>query len=160
MIVSFKQKLKFLKMKKKLLFFIVLLTIYSCQNNDREIPTCKLDVQNGITYTDGKVFNGKCNIFYSDTLLWKTRTYKRGMEVKEISYYVPGGEIEYVGYKKNGLVHGDFVSYYPNGEVSIEGELEQSKYQGEWNYYDDDGSLNKTINYDDEGVAIDTIYHK
>ena len=115
MIVSFKQKLKFLKMKKKLLFFIVLLTIYSCQNNDREIPACKLDVQNGITYTDGKVFNGKCNIFYSDTLLWKTRTYKRGMEVKEISYYVPGGEIEYVGYKKNGLIHGDFVSYYPNG---------------------------------------------
>ena len=82
------------------------------------------------------------------------------MEVKEISYYVPGGEIEYVGYKKNGLIHGDFVSYYPNGEVSIAGELEQSKYQGEWNYYDDDGSLNKTINYDDEGVAIDTIYHK
>ena len=36
------------------------------------------------------------------------------------------------------------------GEVSIAGELEQSKYQGEWNYYDDDGSLNKTINYDDE----------
>ena len=69
-------------------------------------------------------------------------------------------EIEYVGYKKNGLIHGDFVSYYPNGEVSIEGELDQSKYQGEWNYYDDDGSLNKTINYDDEGVAIDTIYHK
>ena len=75
--------------------------------------------KNGITYTDGKVFNGKCNIFYNDTLLWKTRTYKRGMEVKEISYYVPGGELEYVGYKKNGLIHGDFVSYYPNGEISI-----------------------------------------
>ena len=34
------------------------------------------------------------------------------------------------------------------------------QYIGEWNYWDDDGSLNKTLNYDKQGNIIDTIYHK
>ena len=146
-------------MKKILIISAVFLTLYGCQNNSEILP-CRLDVQNGITYTDGKVYNGTCNIFYNDSILWKTRTYKRGIEVKEISYYLDNGEKEYVGYKKNGQIDGEFTSYYRNGNISIEGTLNSGKYIGEWKYYDDDGSLNKILNYDKAGNAIDTTYSK
>jgi hypothetical protein len=34
------------------------------------------------------------------------------------------------------------------------------RYVGEWKYYDDDGSLNKTLNYNKKGEKIDSIMHK
>tara|TARA_B100001093_G_C26236071_1_gene762319 strand:+ start:155 stop:598 length:444 start_codon:yes stop_codon:yes gene_type:complete len=145
---------------KKIPFYIIILTFYGCQNNNREILPCNLNVDNGITYTDGVKYSGTCNIFYNDSLLWKTRTYKRGYITKEIGYYIDNGEVEYIGKQKKGLIHGDFISYYPNGEISIEGELYMGKYLGEWKYYDDDGSLNKTLNYNKKGEKIESIMHK
>ena len=146
-------------MKRKCLFFIVFMIFYGCQNNN-EITVCNVSVSNNVGYVDGKVFNGTCNIYYNDSILWKQRTYKRGKPIKELGYYIPSGELEYEGEKKDWMIHGDFVSYYKNGIKSIEGELDMGKYIGEWNYYDDDGSLNKTLNYNKQGSIIDTIYHK
>ena len=145
-------------MKRKYLFFIVFMIFYGCQNNEPII--CNVEVQNNIGYVDGKVFNGRCNIYYNDSILWKERTYRRGKVIKETGYYLPTGELEYEGERKDWMVHGDFVSYYKNGLKSIEGELDMGQYIGEWNYWDDDGSLNKTLNYDKQGNIIDTIYHK
>ena len=147
-------------MKKKITFIIICLTIYSCQNNSKEILPCAIDTQNGFGYVDGKKYTGTCNIYWNDTITWKTRSYKRGIIVKEIGYWLPGGEIEYIGNRKDGYIHGDFISYYPNGEVSIKGKVNKGKYIGEWNYWDDDGSLNKTLNYNKKGEKIDSIFHK
>ena len=36
---------------------------------------------------NGKKYNGTCNIYFNDSILWKTRTYKRGYMIKESSYY-------------------------------------------------------------------------
>ena len=146
-------------MKKKLLIMLLLFAFYGCQNNT-EIPICNVAVSNGLGYVDGKVFNGKCNIYYNDTVLWKERLYKRGKLSKEIGYYTPNGELEYIGYRKNGSIDGDFTSYYKNGEISINGKINMGMYIGEWNYYDDDGSLNKTLKYDKEGNLLDTINYK
>ena len=146
-------------MRKKLLVLIVSLTIYSCMNEPSVIEKCNISTENGVGYVDGKKYNGVCNIYYNDSILWKTRTYKKGYLKQEIGYY-PSGNIEYIGENKNGLIHGDFISYYPNGEVSIKGKLERGKYIGKWDYWDDDGSLNKTLIYNNEGVKIDSIAHK
>jgi antitoxin component YwqK of YwqJK toxin-antitoxin module len=145
---------------KKIPFYIIILTFYGCQNNSAEILPCNLQVDNGITYSNGIKYSGTCNMFYNDTLLWKTRTYKKGKQTNETSYYIPEGTLEYVGSEKNGLIDGDFISYYRNGEISIEGEVDMGKYVGEWKYYDDDGSLNKTLNYNKKGEKIDSIMHK
>ena len=147
-------------MRKKLLVFIVSLTIYSCMNESSEIQKCILNVENGITYSDGKKYSGTCNIFYKDSILWKTRTYKRGKQTAETSYYIPEGTLEYVGSERDGRIHGDFISYYRNGEISIKGKLNKGLYIGEWLYYDDDGSLNKTLYYNKKGEKIDSIMHK
>jgi antitoxin component YwqK of YwqJK toxin-antitoxin module len=145
---------------KKIPFYIIILTFYGCQNNSAEILPCNLQVDNGITYSNGIKYSGTCNMFYNDTLLWKTRTYKKGKQTNETSYYIPEGTLEYVGSEKNGLIDGDFISYYRNGEISIEGEVDMGKYVGEWKYYDDDGSLNKTLYYNKKGEKIDSIMHK
>lgn len=145
---------------KKIPFYIIILTFYGCQNNSTEIRPCNLQVDDGITYSNGKKYSGTCNIFYNDTVLWKTRTYNKGKQTDETSYYIPEGTLEYVGSQKNGLIDGDFISYYRNGEISIKGELDMGRYIGEWKYYDDDGSLNKTLNYNKKGEKIDSILHK
>ena len=146
-------------MRKKLLVLMVFLTIYSCVNEPSDIQKCSINVENGISYVDGKKFTGACNIFYSDSILWKTRTYKRGLIKKEVGYYLPGGELEYIGYQKNGELDGEFVSYYRNGKISIEGVLNEGFYDGEWDYYDDDGSLNKKLIYEDNKL-IDSIFYE
>ena len=145
---------------KKIPFYIIILTFYGCQNNSAEILPCNLQVDDGITYSNGIKYSGTCNIILEDSLLWKTRTYKKGKKTGETGYYIPEGTLEYVGSEKNGKIDGDFISYYRNGEISIEGELDMGRYVGEWKYYDDDGSLNKTLNYNKKGEKIDSIMHK
>ena len=157
-------------MNKKLLFFIVFLTILGvavyiitiAQINVVEEPEkCKLSVNNSIAFADnGKKYTGICNVLYNDSILWKTRTYKRGKKTAETGYYIPEGTLEYVGSERDGRIHGDFVSYYRNGEVSIKGKLNNGRYIGEWKYFDDDGSLNKTLYYNKKGEMIDSLYHK
>ena len=145
---------------KKIPFYIIILTFYGCQNNSAEILPCNLQVNNGVSFSNGKIYSGTCNIIYQDSLSWKTRTYKKGKKTAETGYYIPEGTLEYVGSEKNGKIDGDFISYYRNGEISIEGELDMGRYVGEWKYYDDDGSLNKTLNYNKKGEKIDSIMHK
>ena len=145
---------------KKIPFYLIILTFYGCQNNSVEIQPCNLQVDDGITYSNGIKYSGTCNIILEDSLLWKTRTYKKGKKTGETGYYIPEGTLEYVGSEKNGKIDGDFISYYRNGEISIEGELDMGRYVGEWKYYDDDGSLNKTLNYNKKGEKIDSIMHK
>ena len=128
-------------------------------NEPAVIQKCSIKVDNGISYVDGKKFSGKCNVLWQDSILWKTSTYKRGKKIAETSYYIPEGTIEYVGSEKDGKIHGDFTSYYRNGVVSIKGKLDNGLYIGEWLYYDDDGSLNKTLYYNKKGEKIDSIMH-
>ena len=146
-------------MKEKTIFFILLLTLLGCENNSKEILPCNIMVNNGLSYVNDKLYSGTCNRVYNDTLLLTTETYKRGKKVEEIGYY-NDGSIEYIGKEKEGIPNGDFVSYYPNGQVSIIGELEMGEFVKDWKYYDYDGSLNKTLKYNRNGEMIDSIYHK
>ena len=153
--------MKFIYLIKSTILGILLsLVLYGCQNNSIEIQLCNIKVDNGISYSNGKKYSGTCNVLFNDSLLWKTRTYKRGQKTGETSYYIPEGTLEYIGSEKNGKIDGDFISYYRNGEISIKGELDMGKYIGEWNYWDDDGSLNKTLNYNKKGKLLDSILHK
>ena len=129
-------------------------------NEPSEIQKCSISVENGLSYVDGKKYSGACNVYYEDSILWKTRTYRKGKKISETSYYIPEGTVEYVGSEKDGRIHGDFISYYRNGEVSIKGKLNNGLYIGKWFYYDDDGSLNKTLYYNKKGEKVDSTMHK
>ena len=145
-------------MIKKTILLSFLLITTSCA--EKSIEPCNLSTESGITYVDGKIFTGSCHIFYGDTILKQTLTYKRGVITKQVNYYLTEEEqIEYIGYWKDGKIHGDFESYYENGNMSIQGQLTEGQYDGEWDYWDEDGSLNKELTYD-MGEVTDSIYYK
>ena len=89
----------------KILAFLAFLII-GCA--EKEILPCgNLTSNNGITYSNNRVFNGTCHLFVSnDSILWKTITYKRGKLSKEIAYYEDG--------KVDGIADGYFFNPYRN----------------------------------------------
>tara|TARA_B100000767_G_scaffold236987_1_gene230990 strand:- start:793 stop:1290 length:498 start_codon:yes stop_codon:yes gene_type:complete len=143
--------------KGKLLIVGLILTVIGCQK--KPIPKCNLLTENGITYTDGRKYTGTCNIFYSDSILMTTVTYKRGYINKSVGYHLGTQQIEYIGYRKDGMIDGEFISYYENGVTSIEGQLDMGQPYGEWTYYDSDNSVNKKVIYEN-GKVIDSTYYK
>tara|TARA_B100000963_G_scaffold352174_1_gene364934 strand:- start:894 stop:1355 length:462 start_codon:yes stop_codon:yes gene_type:complete len=153
-----------MKIKKQTIIYLFSILVVSCQTEEKTIKPCNLEINQGIARVDGKIFTGKCNLWYytdnKDSILLKTLTYKRGDLRNEIAYYTSSGEIEYIGSRYKGQIDGEFVSFYENGIISIEGEIEMGKYIGDWNYYDDDGSLNKIIKYNNDGNIIETVNYK
>ena len=142
--------------KSTILVIILSSVLHGCQ--EKEIKNCEnLETLDGITRVNGNRYTGTCNIVMGTTLS-RTISYKRGYLVKEIAYY-PSGNIEYIGERKKGQIHGDFISYYDNKNISIEGRLNKGQYDGEWKYYDDDSSLNKIMIYDN-GDLIETKNYK
>ena len=78
---------------------------------------------------------------------------------KEISYHVPEGSIDYIGYRdRDGHVHGDFVKYFKNGNTELEGQLIKGYYDGDWQYYNEEGELTKEITWD-MGTEVDSIIY-
>jgi len=143
--------------KSQLLIVGLILIVIGCQK--KPISKCNLLTENGITYTDGRKYTGTCNIFYEDSILMTTVTYKRGELKKSIGYHLGTEQIEYIGYRKDGQIDGDFISYYENGVTSIEGQLDMGVPFGEWTYYDSDNSINKKVIFE-KGVVIDSTYYK
>ena len=125
---------------------LILASLISCTNVEPgEITNCSLSILDNLAYFEDNLYNGTCNTLYEDTLLWRTTTYKRGRVVKEIGYYIPGGELEYVGYKKNGHIHGDFENFHKNGKIKMTGKFIKGYREGNWNYYNEEGELDSII---------------
>ena len=125
---------------------LILASLISCTNVEPgEITECSLNTLNNLAYFEDSIFSGTCNTFYADSILWKTTTYKKGKVVKEIGYYIPGGELEYVGYKKNGHIHGDFENFHKNGKIKMTGKFIKGYREGNWNYHNEEGELDSII---------------
>ena len=138
----------------KILAFLALFII-GCA--EKEILPCNTYTLNGIAHSaSNKVFHGSCNVFISnDSILWKTVTYKRGKLSKEMAYYEDGG-IDYIGRRnKAGHIHGDFIKYYRNGNIELEGQLNNGFRDGKWEVYNESGVLVEKINYN-MGEVIDS----
>ena len=141
----------------RILVFLASFIIIGCQ--EKETLPCNLKVDNGITYSNGKVFTGSCHMIYENEFLWKTHTYKRGKLYKEISYHIPEGSIDYIGYRdRDGIIHGDFVKYFKNGNTELEGQIIKGYYDGDWQYYNEEGELTKEITWD-MGTEVDSIIY-
>tara|TARA_Y100001970_G_scaffold154621_1_gene189474 strand:- start:293 stop:733 length:441 start_codon:yes stop_codon:yes gene_type:complete len=144
------------KMNKILAFLAFL--IIGCA--EKEILPCgNLTSNNGITYSNNRVFNGTCHLFVSnDSILWKTITYKRGKLSKEIAYY-EDGKVDYIGHRnRDGHIHGDFTKYYKNGNLEVFGQLENGFREGDWDVYNENGDLIREIIYR-KGEPVDSIIY-
>ena len=71
---------------------------------------------------------------------------------KEPNYYIneeaaSEGKIKGESTYKNGKENGKWVGYYPNGQKFIEGTYKDGKEVGKWTVYNEDGTINKVIEY-------------
>ena len=55
--------------------------------------------------------------------------------------------------------HGNHVNFYKDASKKMEGQWEHGKKVGSWNYYDEDGNLDRVHEYDEQGNKKNTTYY-
>ena len=68
-----------------------------------------------------------------------------------------GGRYLEVSYRE-GVLHGRYVCFWSNGKVSTEGQYNESKHDGIWHYYNEDGGIYAIIQFRDGNVIDDAQY--
>ena len=142
---------------KRILVLCILLAV-SCEEPGEPINCVNTSTKDGIAYVDDKVFNGQCYIYASDGVIVRLRSYKRGkLNGIQKAWYHPNREIAYIGYRKNGHIHGKYIGYHKNGNLQAEGKLKKGYYTGLWKYYDEMGKLIQEKRFIN-GKAVDSTY--
>jgi antitoxin component YwqK of YwqJK toxin-antitoxin module len=140
----------------KILLFLPFIII-GCE--EKEVSLCNLKTDNGITYFNNKVYNGTCYLVQGDeNVIWKKVSYKRGKLSKEIAYF-DNGSIDYIGFRnRNGEIDGNFIKYFINGEIELEGNIDNGYRDGVWKIYNDSGVLIEEVNYNMGEIVESTKY--
>lgn len=63
------------------------------------------------------------------------------------TFYYPNGQISSEGYMENGKPNGYWKNYYPNGNMRSEGKRTRFELDSIWNFYRENGMLSKRITY-------------
>jgi antitoxin component YwqK of YwqJK toxin-antitoxin module len=71
---------------------------------------------------------------------------EKGLAIKQTMYY-PDGQIRRVLEMKNGVEHGSFLLFFPDGQKSQEQFYEDGKPIGIWNRWNAEGELVETIEH-------------
>jgi hypothetical protein len=51
---------------------------------------------------------------------------------------------------RHGVVHGPYRDFWPNGKVACEGQFHEGKREGNWHYYNEDGSWRGIVFFKDD----------
>ncbi len=116
-----------MKYLDNLVFFIIFFfafTLISCDQKKNDNLGQPLILRDGLLYKD------------STSAVPFTGRHKSRVMDKIIEYEV-----------KDGIKNGDFILYYPNGKIEMQGKLVNDKNEGEWKYYLPDGTLQTTGSY-------------
>ncbi|NLF42087.1 MAG: toxin-antitoxin system YwqK family antitoxin [Bacteroidales bacterium] len=101
---------------------------YSKEGPDAELKKETIYFKSGKKHMEGNYKNnkreGKWTSWYDNGVIWSE------------------------GYYKDGLGHGERKAYYPNGKLRFQGMMENDKEVGVWQYYDENGSMVKEVDYD------------
>lgn len=93
-----------------------------------------------------------------ESYLRRVIQYNMGKKAHDISYW-PDGQVsmEYQ-FDEKGKPHGTFISFNPNGSVSVKGCYSHGNGIGKWEYFDYESKLTKEVIYKD-GFVHTTTYH-
>jgi antitoxin component YwqK of YwqJK toxin-antitoxin module len=105
----------------------------------------------------GSNFTGTC-LSYNNELTKKEMllSYKDGVQEGLVIGYYPDGKPEYVGYRNNGEINGNFIKLHNNGEVEIKGQFKNGIYIGVFKYYDERGKKIEQRRYNNFGILMRT----
>ena len=144
---------KKLNIMKKLLFTLLMLTLYSCGSIDYDED--KEYIQNilGEIYYKGELFSGTLTKHYEDGQLEYKNNYKNG-EYDGLSekYYKDGQLYEKRTYK-NGEYDGLHEKYYTDGQLEFKRYWKDGKNDGVFERYYTDGQLDWKRTYKDGRIV-------
>jgi antitoxin component YwqK of YwqJK toxin-antitoxin module len=95
-------------------------------------------------------------------LLDDRRHLKRVITAEEWEGHVPDGVyhardesglLRIVISYESGLAHGNYLSYWSNGNLATEGQHKNGKQDGEWSFFNEQGALEEVIHFD-SGVEL------
>lgn len=88
-----------------------------------------------------------------------TETNRQGTIVYFRAYHIDGDTVKSEQwYNENGLKHGAFKSYHPNGNTKSIGNYVNNLLQGEFKIHDENGQLIKIEHYQDDVDVLDVFY--
>tara|TARA_B100000575_G_scaffold223629_1_gene184083 strand:+ start:86 stop:577 length:492 start_codon:yes stop_codon:yes gene_type:complete len=145
--------------------FIIISLIVSCsqtidyksiieeyESKDHIVCKSLLEVE-GKLIMKGSLFEGSC-LEYDAEFVKKIKlvTYKQGVEDGINIGYYPDGKVEYLGFKSNGEINGEFVKLHNNGEIAILGQFKNGLYVGKFKFYDESGEIAEIHYYNNFGI--------
>jgi len=138
---------KKLNIMKKLLFTLLMLTLYSCGSIDYDED--KEYIQNilGEIYYKGELFSGTLTKHYEDGQLKTKSTYKNGNRDGLTEKYFKDGQLEIKSTYKNGNRDGLTEKYFKDGQLEIKTTFKDDEYDGLYESYYIDGQLKEKITY-------------
>ena len=68
--------------------------------------------------------------------------------------YLPNGRVQSRNVYEQGVLHGMTTVFHDNGVLYYSGAQRKGKPFGEWKFYDDQGVLARTVEYDTTGTMI------
>ena len=149
------------------IFFTALLLVSCTQEIDyksiiqeyesEELLCISLLEVEGKKILSGNNFTGSCLIYNNDyTKKMTLISYTNGVEGGINIGYYPDGKVDYIGYKSNGEINGDYVKFHNNGEIAIEGQFKDGVYVGSFKYFDKSGELIEKTRYNEFGILTKT----
>jgi len=153
-------------MKRKLhLPIITLLLLNSCNNvYDSEaftnpINCVTIDFTEGLAYLNNEVYTGACIVYTEDNKKNMLLSFVKGIpNGKHAGYYYPEETVEYIGNRKKGEIHGDYIRYHLNGKINISGKLKKGYRIGVWKFFNIEGKLLEEKNYINGKVKDSILY--
>ncbi|MCQ2295103.1 MAG: hypothetical protein MJZ67_05565 [Bacteroidales bacterium] len=88
--------------------------------------------------------------FYSNYTVRSTERLTDGNRQGKIYFYFPNGNVQVEANFENGVENGPYTVYHENGLPFYMGNYKDGKRIGIWEFYDKDGTLLKTQDYDKE----------
>lgn len=72
-------------------------------------------------------------------------------------FYPNGQVLMKAGLNKTGQLEGETINYYSDGKISSKGNYANGLLSGNWEYYDANGKLVKTEQFDSNGAIKNTV---
>jgi len=130
----------------KKLFLALSILFFSC-SNPQTCPSLDYDVENQLTFSEGKRYTGRCTVF-NDTEIRSIQQYLDGVDYGRWIFYYPNGNTETVGRFKGGVRVGTWKYYYSNGVLKQVSKYSQKGIRkGTWREYDSLGGLLNSVKY-------------
>ncbi|MCO5233745.1 MAG: hypothetical protein LC105_12420 [Chitinophagales bacterium] len=165
-------------MKTILAFIFLFFSFWTIQAQNLDIDTVSTYDVNLSDYmtTNGRVFYANGKTISKDKYEFYRESWKKLQECQPCKVYTYNidGILKHISIQYNECLVNNFVEYYPNGKIKVEGNFKAvenndwsnlrlrglcSIREGNWNYYNDNGVLSYIETYEN-GKVINTEYIK